>query len=160
MDWKKLFSNKILKRGKDYYNRNLVTDFNIDGNTITAEVIGSEPYKVTIKNPCENSMAMTCTCPYGGTGFNCKHMAAVMYEWDLQTGKVEDDSATASRNGKSGTNAQNGAAAISGNGANNSTDARIGNSSKDAKSRNGAKSGLNANNANNNGAAKRSLACV
>lgn len=48
MSWEKLFSKHILGRGYDYYLQNKVENMSVSGNVITADVIGSEDYEVSI----------------------------------------------------------------------------------------------------------------
>lgn len=82
MNWKLLFSNTILTRGRTYYKEHRVHDFIDKAGTCTAEVWGSRVYNVTIREPGTNGMKMSCGCPYARDGFNCKHMAAVLFKWE------------------------------------------------------------------------------
>lgn len=70
------FEYTILQRGWKYYNNGHVTEVTISGSdVIHAKVSGSRTYKVHID--LKSFMRSTCSCPYG---FNCKHMAAVLFE--------------------------------------------------------------------------------
>lgn len=81
MNWKKLFAMHILERGYDYYLENAVDNIEIADDMIRADVIGSEDYEVEI-SLCNGEVTdMYCSCPYASDGRNCKHMAAVLYEW-------------------------------------------------------------------------------
>ena len=82
MDWKKLFSARILARGKQYYNQQKVVDYTEKGNSIEAVVLGSSIYDVRITDPGKMNTKLRCTCPHARDGFNCKHMAAVMFRWE------------------------------------------------------------------------------
>lgn len=81
MNWKKLFTNQILERGYDYYCENAVENLEISEDMIRADVIGSEDYEVEISLNNKDVTDMYCSCPYASDGRNCKHMAAVLYEW-------------------------------------------------------------------------------
>lgn len=81
MNWKKLFATHILERGYDYYLENLVENIDISEDIIRADVIGSEDYEVEISINNGEVADMYCSCPYALDGRNCKHMAAVLYEW-------------------------------------------------------------------------------
>jgi len=81
MNWKKLFAKHILARGYDYYLENAVENMDISEDIIRADVIGSEDYEVEISINNEEATDMYCSCPYALDGRNCKHMAAVLYEW-------------------------------------------------------------------------------
>lgn len=81
MKWKKLFATHILERGYDYYLENAVENIDISEDIIRADVIGSEAYEVEISVNNGEVTDMYCSCPYALDGRNCKHMAAVLYEW-------------------------------------------------------------------------------
>ena len=84
MNWKNLFKSYILGRGYDYYINNAVGDIEYEDSIITATVIGTEKYKVEITVNDEQITEMYCSCPYAADGKNCKHMAAVLYEWSAK----------------------------------------------------------------------------
>lgn len=88
MDWKKLFAMHILERGYDYYCDHAVENMEISDDIIRADVIGSEDYEVEISLSSGQVTDMYCSCPYALDGRNCKHMAAVLYEWSEN--KVEE----------------------------------------------------------------------
>ncbi|AUI72037.1 hypothetical protein COSHB9_10700 [Companilactobacillus alimentarius] len=90
MTWEKLFKSKILDRGYDYFRRGAVKNLKSNGNRITAEVDGTNIYsvKITLKNG--RLMEATCACPYALAGNNCKHMAAVLFDFE----KLEYESGT------------------------------------------------------------------
>lgn len=81
MNWKKLFAIHILERGYDYYCDDAVENMEISDDIIKADVIGSEDYEVEISLSSGEVTDMYCSCPYALDGRNCKHMAAVLYEW-------------------------------------------------------------------------------
>lgn len=92
MKWKKLFATHILERGYDYYLENAVENIDISEDVIRADVIGTEDYEVEISVNNGEVADMYCSCPYALDGRNCKHMAAVLYEWS------EDDEEEESAN--------------------------------------------------------------
>lgn len=93
MKWDYLFNTTILSRGRQYYKKGLVQNFNQNGSSYTAEVIGSVVYDVAVHLTNENRPRMTCDCPYAVDGNKCKHMAAVLYAIEEYStnhkGKVE-----------------------------------------------------------------------
>ena len=80
--WQKLFTPRILDRGFEYYESELVTLEAVDGHAIEATVEGTEPYSVEIFLKEGHVLQMECDCPYAAEGHNCKHMAAVLYAVD------------------------------------------------------------------------------
>ena len=91
MNWERLFTKRILDRGYDYYLGGAVENMEITEGTIAAKVTGTEEYDVKISiDKCEVT-DMYCSCPYASDGKNCKHMAAVLYEWSEEEDDVYDD---------------------------------------------------------------------
>lgn len=90
MDWKKMFAMHILERGYDYYCDNAVENLNIEEDIVRADVIGTEDYEVEISLRNGKVTDMYCSCPYALDGRNCKHMAAVLYEWS-ENGVEEEE---------------------------------------------------------------------
>lgn len=84
MNWQKMFQKHILDRGYDYYCEGAVESFEIQDGIISAAVYGSEDYEVEIQVEDGMVLSMDCSCPYAGSGNFCKHMAAVLYEWDSE----------------------------------------------------------------------------
>ena len=81
MNWKELFSSRILDRGFDYYLCNAVSHLEVSEDCVTAKVAGTENYQVEIYFDYDEIVDMYCSCPYAEDGNYCKHMAAVLYEW-------------------------------------------------------------------------------
>ncbi|MDO5396357.1 MAG: SNF2 helicase associated domain-containing protein [bacterium] len=73
-------SAKMLKRGKDYFNRGRVTECKLESDGfVEASVQGSEEYFVEMNIDSDgNVIYHECDCPYEGRV--CKHVTAVMYE--------------------------------------------------------------------------------
>ena len=83
MSWHNMFKENILNRGFEYYKKGAVTDIYKIENTINAVVKGSEDYEVTVELKNGKPEYMYCSCPYADDGKNCKHMAAVLFEWEF-----------------------------------------------------------------------------
>lgn len=92
MEWETYFQKRILDRGYDYYFDERVEDLRINSNRIKAVVNGTDFYHVEIKLNGNQIIGMSCDCPYAQDGHNCKHMAAVLYEWQLRVTHPEIDS--------------------------------------------------------------------
>ena len=85
MNWKRLFESHILARGYDYYCKGAVENLDVSEDFVSADVIGSDDYEVEISFDNNEVTEMYCSCPYAEGGRNCKHMAAVLYEWSEYT---------------------------------------------------------------------------
>ena len=81
MNWQKLFASHILEWGYDYYCDGAVENIEIGRDDLRADVVGTEDYEVEISLNDGKVTDMYCSCPYAAGGNNCKHMAAVLYEW-------------------------------------------------------------------------------
>ena len=81
-DWKKLFAPRILSRGEEYYESELVGIRAMDEQSIEAAVEGTDTYSVEIILRNNRVARMVCDCPYAADGNNCKHMAAVLFAAD------------------------------------------------------------------------------
>lgn len=83
-----LFNETILDRGEDYYldGRVKKIQYSDNGNTVRAKVIGTEEYDVEIHFDRSEREFMSCDCPYARDGYYCKHMAAVLYAVEDETG--------------------------------------------------------------------------
>ena len=92
MEWETYFQKRILDRGYDYYSDERVEDLRINSNRIKAVVNGTDFYHVEIKLNGNKIIGMSCDCPYAQDEHNCKHMAAVLYEWQLRVTHPEIDS--------------------------------------------------------------------
>lgn len=80
MEWKHLFSETIVGRGRLYYKQRVVQNIQKTEEEITASVIGTDNYNVSIKYGNNSIVSMGCNCPYAQSGENCKQMAAVLFE--------------------------------------------------------------------------------
>jgi hypothetical protein len=68
-----LVPDRIFWRGEDLYNEGAVNKIDISDGLITAEVMGTYPYKVQAEYLDDNFL-FSCTCPYEGF---CKHCIAL-----------------------------------------------------------------------------------
>lgn len=93
MNWMNLFEPHILGRGMEYCEDGCVSDLHIIGNIVKAEVEGTECYQVSIELDGEEIMDMSCNCPYAAKGYryNCKHMAAVLCEYESYLADEDDN---------------------------------------------------------------------
>lgn len=82
MNWQQLFMEHILDRGYDYFCNGAIEDLGYKDDVITATVCGTEAYDVEIILQDDAITDMYCSCPYAENGSNCKHMAAVLFEWE------------------------------------------------------------------------------
>ena len=87
MHFKKLFAPHILNRGYYYFIDNAVTRLKEKDGIITARVEGTTMYDVSIEHNGPDIIDMECSCPYAEGGYNCKHMAAVIYAYTLKSQK-------------------------------------------------------------------------
>ena len=84
VNWQRYFQPHILERGIDYFNKNRVVLLEKEEDCLSAEVIGSETYEVEIIFEQENVIGLECTCPHAADNHFCKHMAAVMFAYDME----------------------------------------------------------------------------
>ena len=82
MLWQNFFTQTILIRGRDYYNRGKVMGLQCSGEKYHAKVLGSRPYSVTVEEREGTFNTATCDCPHSRSGFYCKHIAAVLFAVD------------------------------------------------------------------------------
>lgn len=82
-DFKEIFAytdQRIVKRGAEYYAREMIESLTQEGNLFTAKVAGSgkRPYTVEISIGADGlAESWYCTCPYDA-GDVCKHVVAVL----------------------------------------------------------------------------------
>lgn len=82
MNWGKIFKKHILDRGYNYYFEGVVEDLRKQQDSLTATVCGTKEYEVEVTFAGDRIEDMQCSCPYAESGEYCKHMAAVLYEWE------------------------------------------------------------------------------
>lgn len=81
MHWENMFREIILNRGYEYYVYDAVILENVTKNFIEAIVSVNKEYEVAIILEHDEIVDMHCLCPYAKKGYNCKHMAVVLYKW-------------------------------------------------------------------------------
>ena len=83
-------SGQSFERGNDYYHTGAVLDLQKRGNTLLAQVEGSDydPYEVTVKLE-PGQISTECTCPYDWGG-DCKHIVAVLLTYLRQSERVSE----------------------------------------------------------------------
>lgn len=84
-----LMPSHITQRGLTVYNSgDQICDmlFEAETKTITARVIGTQTYEVTLILTNNEVREVQCTCPYNG---HCKHIAGVIYSIVLDVDNTE-----------------------------------------------------------------------
>ena len=84
----RLFKPHILDRGYEYFLEERVVDIHVQDDLIQAAVAGTDDYEVVIEGIKYDFPRFYCDCPYADVDKYCKHMAAVLYEYE--DGKNED----------------------------------------------------------------------
>ena len=88
--WQRLFSSRILTRGRDYYSQARVRNTKLDSHgDFSTDVIGTHIYHVTGNYREEQATKLTCTCPYAADGNYCKHMVAALYRVEPEAKRNE-----------------------------------------------------------------------
>lgn len=88
--WQRLFSSRILTRGRKYYSQARVRNTTLDSHgDFSTNVIGTHIYHVTGNYHDEEATKLTCTCPYAAEGNYCKHMAAALYRVEPEAKRNE-----------------------------------------------------------------------
>ena len=84
-------SAESFRRGEEYYEGGAVTSAVRRGDTIQAEVDGSqyEPYRVSIAFDQAGVTAASCSCPYDWGGW-CKHIVATLLLCLNEPGEIEE----------------------------------------------------------------------
>ena len=106
MEWEHLFQRRMLERGLDYYLDDRVSDLHISDKKIEAVVEGSEDYRVKILIDDDDITDMSCSCPYASDGAPCKHMAAVLYEYEDEVDEQSSADSSGESNDAEGTAAK------------------------------------------------------
>lgn len=94
-NWRNVFKPWILARGREYFECGQVAELKEVGSVVTAEVSGSQAYRVEIHRSGDRVIRMSCDCPHAVGGENCKHMAAVLFALDENTAQPRMDWQTA-----------------------------------------------------------------
>ena len=86
-----LATPETFSRGEEYYHSGAVSDLQRRGDTLLAEVEGSqyEPYRVTVELGEGGIVSADCTCPYDWGGY-CKHIVAVLLTYIRDREQIEE----------------------------------------------------------------------
>ena len=77
--FKKEINKTILKRGRDYFRDDHITELEeVEQGSWSAKIQGSDEYDVHIIQDNLQVLSCRCNCLYDG-GLICKHIAAVLY---------------------------------------------------------------------------------
>jgi len=81
---------QVFRWGQKYYRQGTVVTLIQRGDTLTAEVAGSEEtaYQVSIELAANQLISARCTCAYQGQGW-CKHIVASLLKYSLEPQRVE-----------------------------------------------------------------------
>lgn len=74
---RRLAGARSFERGEEYFADGAVRPPLLEGETITATVWGTRPYRVALQPARGGGIAHSCTCPIGEDGQFCKHCVAV-----------------------------------------------------------------------------------
>jgi superfamily II DNA or RNA helicase len=87
------FDEKTIARGKQYFRDGAVTLLRTDGDSITAQVKGSQPHKYRVEVDWSRALAgdisAFCDCRRYADGYLCKHVWATLLQVDAE-GIVEE----------------------------------------------------------------------
>jgi len=88
---RRLASAQSYARGEDYYYSGAVLDVTLRGNTLHAEVEGSqyEPYRVTVELDEAGIVDTDCSCPYDWGGI-CKHIVALLLTYIRDPDRIRE----------------------------------------------------------------------
>lgn len=83
-------TNHSFSRGEAYYHQDAVIDLIQRGDTLYADVEGSEvaPYRVSLQFDASSISSVRCTCPYNYEGW-CKHIVAAALTCVRQPDRIE-----------------------------------------------------------------------
>ncbi|MDR3088263.1 MAG: CRISPR-associated endonuclease Cas1 [Desulfobulbaceae bacterium] len=87
-----LAGETFFARGEDYARRGKVRELTENGAAIAAVVTGAKEYQVAFS--FGNTEQWRCSCPVGGRGLFCKHLAAAALTWLARQTAVASDTAS------------------------------------------------------------------
>ncbi len=91
MNWKHFFAGETLAEGLYDYRKQRVKGAIFSTNSAIARVLGTEVFRVYIKDLNLREPEFCCTCAEGKQGLPCRHAAAVLYAWDAGRGIEPED---------------------------------------------------------------------
>lgn len=89
--WVHSYNEHTRYKGRDYFIRGKVNDFQINDNIVTASITGSDNYTATIRFNNNYTQTTKCTCPVGK---KCKHVVAALYYLQDKYDLVQSNSCT------------------------------------------------------------------
>ncbi|MDO4336915.1 MAG: SNF2 helicase associated domain-containing protein [Eubacteriales bacterium] len=90
IEWKQMFEQDTLDRGRASYLNNRVVDLEKINGGYKAAVLGRERFEVSVKISGGSLGRRSCSCPAAKGGRNCEHMAAVLYAIEAKTRAEEE----------------------------------------------------------------------
>ena len=90
MNWKQALTRQKLQElagsrsytaGLAYFQEGAVSALLVGENTMSAQVQGSQRYRVRLEFDKQGELSGDCTCPYASDGNFCKHCVAVGLAW-------------------------------------------------------------------------------
>jgi len=84
-DIQDIFEERVFARGLDYAHKGRVTNLQVAGNNVSATVIGTKSYEVTVNI---DNLVMSCTCPAMEGNGECKHVVAVLVAYCGQGNEI------------------------------------------------------------------------
>ncbi|WP_051204423.1 SNF2-related protein [Butyrivibrio sp. VCD2006] len=88
MNWTDYFDSTILSRGHDYYELGKVKGLTQTEDGCMARVLGTHVYNVHIIGLKAGYLTFYCDCKFAKKGYNCKHEAAVMFQWEEENSSL------------------------------------------------------------------------
>lgn len=93
-NWMDYFGDDVISRGESYFKNDNVYNVIVNENFITANVRGTRIYKVDIGITKGDIDYLTCNCPHFESGYNCKHIAAVLFYLEVNGFEFQEDNET------------------------------------------------------------------
>ena len=80
----RLFEEKIIYRGRDYFFKDRISNYVQDGNNYKCNVQGTKTYNCELTINGNEVKNMKCDCEYYKSGNNCKHLYALLFKAKLR----------------------------------------------------------------------------
>ena len=80
--WTDYFEERIIQRGRDYFENGKVKGYSETEDSCMARVLGTHVYNVRITGLKSGNLRFSCDCRYAKDGYNCKHQVAVLCQWE------------------------------------------------------------------------------
>ncbi|HAD19673.1 MAG TPA: hypothetical protein DCF42_04670 [Lachnospiraceae bacterium] len=89
--WRALFSDRQLEQGKGYMRSGRVKGLIASEDSCMARVLGTKVYLVQISGLAGGRPVMSCVCSEAWETGTCRHMAAVLYAWEVERGIPQEE---------------------------------------------------------------------